>query len=312
MPGANLPDWDKWLNQQDEHIQQYQQDAELQRTQIQKMQTLMNSTIGDYIKQIAPEASANFDFGKQLRDIYASETVPAMQRYMKEAEGYDTPGRRNREAIAAQESVRRVGEQQDNASMAQLRSAGIDPNDPRYAAARGYDDANQAAAQATAANKARYDVEDRGRAMRSSAIELGQGIGNLGQQYTQTGAQFAGAIPQAVQNQQVLNSALQAQNQSTYSFQSDLTKRLLDTRLARYQTGANARAAAGGGMASGLGGAIGTLAGAGLGAWAGSAGGPAGMAFGASMGARLGGSLGGAAGTVAQPQGQPYQVPAIY
>jgi hypothetical protein len=288
-----MPEWGKWFQQQDEHITQYQSDAQLQRQQIQKMQSMANSTIGDYIKQIAPEAAANFDFGSQLREIYKTSAIPAMQRYMKDAETYDTPERRTQEATRALEGVRKGDEMQERAQIAQLRQAGIDPNDPRYAAARGQNDAEVAALGAVAANDARTGVEERGREMRGQAINVGQGIGTMGQSYSQEGARLGAGVPAAVANQAALGSNLQGQNQGTYTMQSNLTKQLLDTRMQRYQAGVQARAQGGGGMAAGLGGAIGSLAGMGIGAWLGSAAGPMGTLAGAQMGGQMGGQIGG-------------------
>lgn len=307
MPGANMPDWDRYFVALDDYIKGYEADAELQRDWINNQQTLLDSSIRGFIDQLSPEIKQSFDFGSELRDIYRSQTVPAVQRFMADAEGYDTERRRTQEASRAFGAVRMAQEAQDRSERSQLSRAGIDPNDPRFARARQYDDPQQAAQAAAASNLARERVEDRGFALRGQAIDLGQNLGQMGQRYTQIGQSQAAAIPAAVTQGVQTGGALQGLNQQTWNAQNELMHRMLQFRMDRYRTGAGVRAAGGGGMAGGLGSALGTLAGAGLGAWLAAPTGGMSIAAGAALGGQLGGSVGG--GLLGGGQ---QQLPSIY
>lgn len=288
MPGANMPDLDRYYQQMDTFLSDYDTRIKERGDAMGGFDQKMLGSIDNLIQQFAPEMKENFDFGKELRDIYQKDVVPATQRYMKEAEGYDTPERRAKEAARAQADVsQRAGQQEEN-QRDQLKRSGIDPNDPRYAKAMQADDANVAAQGAVASNQARYDVEDRGRAMRRDALQTGEQLGATGRAYTGTGAQFGQAIPNSIGAGLQQNAAVFGSEESNRAGQRNMLDNIISTRMSRWQAGSQARAAAGGGMAGGLGSAIGGIAGAAIGTWVA-------PGIGTAMGAQLGSSLGGGA-----------------
>lgn len=145
------------------------------------------------------------DYAKRDRQRYEQVFLPMQDRYIREANEYDTPQRREAEASRAMVDIQRQAEAARSNSDQRLRSMGIDPSQMRSQSLLQAQDVAMAAQQAGAANMARQGVEDRGRAMRADAINVGaglpaqalagfQGAGNSGQ-----GALGAGMAGQQAQ-----------------------------------------------------------------------------------------------------------------
>lgn len=115
-------------------------------------------------------------YAKADRQRYESVTIPMQDRYIAEANNYDTEQRRESEASRAMVDIQRQAEAARTNSDMRLRSMGIDPSQMRSASLLDTQQVAMAAQQAGAANAARTSVEDRGRAMRADAINMVNGL----------------------------------------------------------------------------------------------------------------------------------------
>jgi hypothetical protein len=103
---------------------------------------------------------------------------------IRDAKSFSSEERKQIEAGRAQAAVANQMAQQRNAMRQQLESYGVDPTSTRYAALDAGMRTGQAAAQAGAANQARYAADATGRALRSEAINVGRGYpGQIAGQY---------------------------------------------------------------------------------------------------------------------------------
>ena len=115
-------------------------------------------------------------YAKQDRERWESVYKPMQDRFIKEANEYDTPERREAEAARAQVDVQRQSEAARNNADARLRSMGLDPSQMRSASLVQQMGVATAANQALAGNAARTQIEDKGRALRADAINMGNGL----------------------------------------------------------------------------------------------------------------------------------------
>jgi hypothetical protein len=127
---------------------------------------------------------------------------------------YDTAERRDKEVGAAQANVAQQFDEARDQAASRLESFGINPSDTRYAGLDLNLRTQEAATKAAAGTNAATSVEDKGRALRASAIDIGRGYpssytaaGQLGvsaggqaqtgtNQAYNTGAQAMGTGPQ--------------------------------------------------------------------------------------------------------------------
>lgn len=145
------------------------------------------------------------DYAKKDRERYEQTFLPMQDRMIAEANAYDTPERREAEAARAQVDIQRQAEAARNNADARLRSMGLDPSQMRSASLLQAQDVAMAAQQAQAGNQARQQVEDRGRALRADAINMGMGLpsqaaaGFQGSNASGAGAVNAGQAGQGAQ-----------------------------------------------------------------------------------------------------------------
>lgn len=116
------------------------------------------------------------DYAKRDRERYESVFLPLQDKYIQEAQSYDTPERREAEAAKATADIQRQAEAARQNSDAKLRSMGIDPSQMRSQSLLDTQNVALAAQQAGAANQARTNVENQGRAMRADALNVGAGL----------------------------------------------------------------------------------------------------------------------------------------
>lgn len=116
------------------------------------------------------------DYAKKDRERYESVFLPMQDRMIKDANEYDTPERREAEASRAQVDIQRQSEAARNNADARLRSMGIDPSQMRSQSLLQTQDVGMAATTALAGNAARTGVEDKGRALRADALNIGMGL----------------------------------------------------------------------------------------------------------------------------------------
>lgn len=116
------------------------------------------------------------EFSDRDRTRYEETFIPLQDRFISDAEAYDSEARREMEAGRAMEDVQRNMEAQRANADARLSGMGLDPSQFRSASIANTLGAQAAAAGAMGANNARNMVEDKGRALRADAINLGMGL----------------------------------------------------------------------------------------------------------------------------------------
>lgn len=139
---------------------------------------------GEQARQFAEEVGRKqmeamdlqMDYARRDRERYESTFLPMQDQYIKEAQEYDTLQRREQEAARASVDIQRQAEAARQNADQRLRSMGIDPSQMRSASLLDTQNVALAAQQAGAANAARQQVEDRGRAMRADALNVGAGL----------------------------------------------------------------------------------------------------------------------------------------
>ena len=151
------------------------------------------------------------DYAQKDRERYESVFLPMQDRMIKEANEYDTPERREAEASRAQVDIQRQSEAARNNADARLRSMGIDPSQMRSQSLLQTQDVGMAATTALAGNAARTNVEDKGRALRADALNIGMGLpSQAAAGFQGSNASGAGAINSASAGQQATLGAIQA------------------------------------------------------------------------------------------------------
>lgn len=112
------------------------------------------------------------EYYQRYKDVFQ----PAQDRYLADAESYDTQGRRDANVGQAQAAVGRNFDAARDAATRQLESFGVNPASTRYAALDIGTRAQEAAAKAAAGTQAARDTEATGYALRTNAINMGNGL----------------------------------------------------------------------------------------------------------------------------------------
>lgn len=254
---------------------------------INNYEQVANAAVGNLISQFSPVAAQAFAQAEQLGDAYTQDFLPATEKYLSDAQGYDTADRRTEERGRAMADVTTATDAARKGAIERLEAFGIDPSQTRGAAL----DANIRLQSALAAVKSGDDaekaVEERGMAYRRDALGLG-------------GELLAGQTALQRTGQSLTESGVEAQNRTSANNVSMFgeTAGLLQGRQSALNSAAQLRLdenaqqlAAKSGKGSALG-SIGALAGTLGGAYLGSAAGPEGALAGAQIGGAAGGSLG--------------------
>jgi hypothetical protein len=109
------------------------------------------------------------------RARYEERFQPLENELIEDARSFSSPERQEYEAGRASATVAENFEMARQNATRNLESFGVNPASTRFAALDLGARVQQAAAQAGASNQARTETEDRGRAMRSEAINIGRG-----------------------------------------------------------------------------------------------------------------------------------------
>lgn len=122
-----------------------------------------------------PTMRAQFEQAESDRERYNTMFKPFEDKFVQEAQEYDTPERREREMAGAIGDVNTQFDASRRNALSRLESFGVDPSQTRNQALDVGVRTAQAVAQAQAATGANRRVEETGRALRSDAINLGRG-----------------------------------------------------------------------------------------------------------------------------------------
>lgn len=152
-----------------------QQTAQEQLAWAREQDTMNRDLLQQVLDIQLPAMRDQFEQAQSDRQRYEQMFRPLEDRFVQEAEQYDTPERRERERGAAMADVNSAFDAQRRNALQRLEGYGVDPSVARNQALDVGVRTAQAAQQAQAATQANQRVEDTGRALRSDAINLGRG-----------------------------------------------------------------------------------------------------------------------------------------
>jgi hypothetical protein len=290
--GANLPDLPDTSGNFSEIRDLIDSFGEQSSTTQDELKGLNDDNIAalhSIVSRYGTEAGHNFDFGNELRGLYKNKALPGEVTQYNKLMNYDTDARREQYAGQAAQDVQRTADEADKAQAIALQREGIDPNDPRYAAARSAGKADVAAASAAAEGAARTGVEERGLQYGNQAVDLGRGWADLGGKYSAEGVRDLGLTTGAIGDVARTYGATMGTPMQWQQDQLNTIQQLINNRMSRYDAKLG-RTTAKNDASAGLGGAIGTLGGAALGLYMG------GSPYSAAVGANIGGSVFGGGG----------------
>lgn len=141
------------------------------------------------------------EFGRKAaaedRARYKAQYQPMEDKLLADARTYDTPERRDMEVGAAQANVAQAFEAARDSATKQLESFGVNPSATRFAGLDLGLRTQKAAAQAAAGTSASRSVEDKGRALKAAAVDVGRGYPGSYLAAAQLGNQSAGGAVNA-------------------------------------------------------------------------------------------------------------------
>lgn len=161
------------------------------------------------------------------RARYQDTFLPMQDKFIADAQGYDTPERRAAEAAAAGGDVNLQGRIAADARRRNAMAMGVNPASGRFINAEAKAGTDVALAAAGAGNLARRNVENTGRGLVANAINLGQGLAvnpgqSMGLSNGASQAGFSGAMSGYGQQGQLLTQQFDQQMQSWQAKQSAL------------------------------------------------------------------------------------------
>lgn len=149
-----------------------------------------NSKVSDaVIYQALGQMDKAFERSDAEWNRYQGTFVPLEQSLAKEAASYATPERLEKEAGEAAAGVAQNAEMARQTALTNMEQYGIDPSQTRAQAMDYESRVNEGAQKAAAANKAREEAENIGRALRESAINVGKDVKGTSLQQLAAGAQ---------------------------------------------------------------------------------------------------------------------------
>jgi hypothetical protein len=142
-----------------------------------KEQFAANKGVTDkVVDKLLEQQDFNQKAAEESYQRYKDVFQPAQDRYLADAEAYDTPQRRDQARGSAQAAVGEQFAAARDAATRQLESFGVNPASTRFAALDIGTRAKEAAAKAAAGNQADLNTEATGLALRTNAINMGNGL----------------------------------------------------------------------------------------------------------------------------------------
>ena len=183
-----------------EIAQMNQQTSQEQLAWAREQDTMNRETLNRVLDIQLPAMEDQAAWAKEDRQRWEDQFRPLEDAFVKEAQEYDSPERRQREMAGAIADTATQFDAQRRNALQRLESYGVDPSQTRNAALDIGVRTQQAMAQVGASNQARDRVENVGRALRSDAINMGRGaLSNASAYYGQAvnaGTQAVGGANQ--------------------------------------------------------------------------------------------------------------------
>ena len=126
-------------------------------------------------QQIATQDQAN-TWSKEDRERYKSVFLPMEDKYIEDANNWDSEARQSQMAGEAKQDVMTSAAQAQQQNERQMASMGVDPRSGRFAGVDRGNDLSTALASAGAQNNARSSARTQGMAMRADAVNMGKGL----------------------------------------------------------------------------------------------------------------------------------------
>lgn len=126
-------------------------------------------------QQLATQDRAN-QWAQEDRDRYKTTFQPMEEKYVQDAQNWDSATRREQVASEAKADVLNNAAQQRGATRRSMAAMGVNPNSGRFAGIDRASEAQTGLAAAGAQNTARNQVRSQGMAMRADAINMGKGL----------------------------------------------------------------------------------------------------------------------------------------
>lgn len=235
------------MSEASEEIARIQQETAREQLNWAREQDTMNrETLNRVLDIQLPAMEDQARWAKEDRARYETMFRPFEDKFVEEAQNYDTEERRQREMGGAIADVNTQFDAQRRNSLQRLESYGVDPSETRNAALDIGVRTQQAMAQVGAANTARNRVEDVGRALRSDAINLGRGaLSNAAGFYNQAVASGSQGVNNANQTTATGAGALQSslgfsgQALQGYNQSANIQSQGYNNQMAGWQAGAN-------------------------------------------------------------------------
>lgn len=127
-------------------------------------------------KQQMAAQDENMANAREDRERYQSVFQPLQDKFIQQAQEYNTPAKQEAMAAEAQADVQRAAAMQQGINTRAMSAMGVNPNSGRFAGITRAQDTATALASAGAANTARQQVRDKGLALTADAINVGSGL----------------------------------------------------------------------------------------------------------------------------------------
>lgn len=242
-----------------EEIGRMQQETAREQMAWAREQDRMNrETLGQVLDVQLPAMRDQFNNAREDRQRYEDVYRPQEDALIKEAQQYDTPGRRAEERGRALADVAGNFDAARRNSLQRLESYGIDPSMTRNGALDLNARIQQAQAGAGAANAADQRVENTGRALRADVVNLGKGLpsqvaSSYGQSVGAGQAGVAGANGTTATSTSALGLGNQAAGQALQGYGQSANIQSMGFGNQMQQFGANQQSMSGVGGILGLG-----------------------------------------------------------
>lgn len=181
---------------------------------------LKSAEVGEkYLGWMQDQAEITNEWAAQDRGRWDTVFKPLQDSYIREAQAWDTPGRRNQAASEAVADVRLQGRQAQGQRTRQAMALGVNPNSGRFLTAQREGSNDMALAAVGAGNLARDRIEAQGDQKKANAINLGSGLGinpatSMGLSNSAISSGANGAMQGYNQQGQLLNTQYQQQMQA--------------------------------------------------------------------------------------------------
>ena len=172
------PDYTPIANSDLQSAQIYQQTANDQLNWAKQQYADQAPLTAQFVNQMVGDSKQQSANAQTLFDQYQQNTLPMMQNFSQQAQGWNSPARATQQAGAAMADVSNQMNAQREASLQQLEGFGVDPSQTRYAALDLGTRVQQAAATAATGTQSREQTEQQGLALEGQAINMGQGLPN--------------------------------------------------------------------------------------------------------------------------------------